>query len=280
VLVGDIEVLPVLDAFGPLGELDELYPDRSPDDWEPYRELYPDLFAGTRWRLPCTCYVLRTGGATLLIDTGLGPPGLVGWQLDYEGGLPEGLREHGVSRDDVDVVFLTHLHIDHLGWNTDERGEIFFPRARYVVHRDALAFARDRRELPHIKRCVEPLADRFETVEGAVELAPGVTAVPLPGHYPGHMGVRLESAGTRRFSSWTRASIRRCSIAPNGATSPISTTTAVSRRAARCWTSSWTPTCWWCAATIQARESAGFGNAVTGWSGSTCERAKHDEPEA
>ena len=60
VLVGDIAVLPVLDAFGPLGELDELYPDRSPDDWEPYRELYPDLFAGTRWRLPCTCYVLRT----------------------------------------------------------------------------------------------------------------------------------------------------------------------------------------------------------------------------
>jgi glyoxylase-like metal-dependent hydrolase (beta-lactamase superfamily II) len=199
VLIGGVEVLPVLDALAPLGELAELYPDPAPKDWEPYRSLYPELFAGTSWRVPCTCYVLRTSDTTLLVDTGLGPPGLVDWELEFEGGLPEGLADLGIGREDVDVVFLTHLHIDHLGWNTDASGEVFFPRARYVVHREALAYARDRRKLPHIARCVEPLADRFETLGGETELAVGITAVSLPGHYPGHMGVRISSRRQEAF---------------------------------------------------------------------------------
>jgi glyoxylase-like metal-dependent hydrolase (beta-lactamase superfamily II) len=197
--VGDVEVLPVLDALAPLGELSDLYPDQAPEDWEPYRLLYPELFAGTSWRVPCTCYVLRTADTTLLVDTGLGPPGLVDWELEVEGKLPEGLGALGIGRDDVDIVFLTHLHIDHLGWNTDADGEIYFPRARYVVHEAALAFARDRRELPHVARCVEPLVDRFETLGDETELAAGITALPLPGHYPGHMGVRISSGEQEAF---------------------------------------------------------------------------------
>jgi glyoxylase-like metal-dependent hydrolase (beta-lactamase superfamily II) len=197
VLVGRVELLPLLDAVGELGELEELYPDVEPGAWEPYRELYSELFAGTQWRLPCTCYLLRTEGTTILVDTGVGPPGLWEWDAESEGGLPEALEDNGVRRDDIDAVFLTHLHIDHLGWNTDENGAVFFPRARYVVHRDALAFARSRLELPHIRRCVEPFADRFDQVAGEVELAPGVTAVPAAGHYPGHMTVRVVSAGAK-----------------------------------------------------------------------------------
>jgi glyoxylase-like metal-dependent hydrolase (beta-lactamase superfamily II) len=196
-LVGQVEVLPLLDAVGELGELGELYPEVDRDAWEPYRAPYPELFAGTRWRLPCTCYLLRTEGRTILVDTGVGPPGLWSWAQRSEGGLPRALEDHRVGREGVDIVFLTHLHIDHLGWNTDENGAVFFPRARYVVHRDALAFARTRPELPHIRRCVEPLVDRFEQVAGDVELAPGVTAVPAPGHYPGHMTVRIASAGAQ-----------------------------------------------------------------------------------
>jgi len=100
-----------------------------------------------------------------------------------------------VRPDEVDIVFLTHLHIDHLGWNSDLEGNAFFPRARYVVHADAVAFAWAHADLPHVRRCVEPLVDRFETVTGDVELAPGVTAFSAAGHYPGHMALRLESEG-------------------------------------------------------------------------------------
>jgi glyoxylase-like metal-dependent hydrolase (beta-lactamase superfamily II) len=194
-LVGDVELVSVRDAVGLLMEYGEAYPDVSAEAWEPYRDLYPELFENDSWRLPCMSYVLRTADTTVLVDTGVGPPGLWGWTAQSEGELPQALDDLGVARDEIDVVFLTHLHIDHLGWNCDLDGVPFFPRARYVVHRDALAFARTRPELPHIRRCVEPLADRFETLDADAELAPGVSAFAAPGHYPGHMAVRVRSGG-------------------------------------------------------------------------------------
>jgi glyoxylase-like metal-dependent hydrolase (beta-lactamase superfamily II) len=195
VRIGDVELVPLLDAVGLLAEYGEAYPDVAPEAWEPYRALYPELFDGASWRLPCTSYLLRTADTTVLVDTGVGPPGLWDWTALREGELPQALEEHGVGRDEIDVVFLTHLHIDHLGWNTDLEGVPFFPRARYVVHADALAFARTRPELSHIRRCVEALADHFETVDADVELVPGVEPYAAPGHYPGHMAVRIRSGG-------------------------------------------------------------------------------------
>jgi len=197
VVVGSIELVPLLDAVGELGELADLYPETSVDAWEPYRALYPGLFAGSRWRVPCACFLIRAGGQTVLVDTGVGPSGLWEWGLEVEGGLPGALEEHGVGRDEVDVVFLTHLHIDHVGWNTDHSGAVFFPRARYVVHRDGLAFVRTQGERPHVQRCIAPLMGRFETVDGDVEIAPGVTAFTAPGHYSGHMGLRILSGGAQ-----------------------------------------------------------------------------------
>jgi glyoxylase-like metal-dependent hydrolase (beta-lactamase superfamily II) len=193
VVVGDLALVSVPDAVGLLAEYEEAYPDVPAEAWEPYRALYPDLFAAASWRLPCRSFLVRSGGVTVLVDTGVGPPGLWDWTAETEGELPAALEEQGVGRDEIDVVFLTHLHVDHLGWNTDLEGVAFFPRARYVVHRDALAFARVRSELPHIRRCVETLGDRFEALDRDVELAPGVEAFVAPGHYPGHMAVRLRS---------------------------------------------------------------------------------------
>lgn len=194
--IGSIELLPVEDAVGLLAEYGDVYPDVPEEEWEPYRMLYPDLFAGPSWRLPCNCFLVRSAGTTILVDTGVGPPGLWDWGAEGEGRLPGVLEDYGVGRDDVDVVFLTHLHIDHLGWNTDAEGTPLFPRARYFVHRDALQFARSGVELPHIRRCVEPLLDRFDTVSGTLQIAPGVTAFEAFGHFPGHMGLRLRSSGT------------------------------------------------------------------------------------
>ena len=183
------------DAVGLLAPYSDVYPDVADEEWEPYRALYPELFAGKDWRLPCKCYLVRSEDTTILVDTGVGPPGLWDWTAVDEGGLPGALEALGVRRDDVDVVFLTHLHIDHLGWNADLEGAPFFPRARYVVHPAAVAFALQRPELPQVRRCVAPLLDRFENAEGSLEVAPGVIAFESKGHYPGHMALRLESEG-------------------------------------------------------------------------------------
>jgi glyoxylase-like metal-dependent hydrolase (beta-lactamase superfamily II) len=195
VRVGSVEIHRVPDAVGLLAELGDTYPDVPEVAWEPYRALYPDLFVGTKWRLPCDSFLIRSGEVAVLVDTGVGPPGLWDWEAEREGLLPGALADLGVGRDEIDVVFLTHLHIDHVGWNTDEHGTTFFPRARYVVHRDALAFASSQDARPHVERCILALADRFEQLDGEAELAPGVSAFPLPGHYPGHMGIRVSSGG-------------------------------------------------------------------------------------
>ena len=167
-VVGEIEIVPLVDAIGDLGELEELFPDTT--DWAAYRDGHPDL-----------------------VDTGVGPAG--SWdevEFEHEEGLPAALEAAGAPPPEVDLVFLTHLHIDHVGWNTDREGRLVFPKARYVAHRDGIAFARESGRA-HTKRTVLPVP--FEEVEGESELAPGITAFPLPGHYPGHMGLRVESGG-------------------------------------------------------------------------------------
>jgi glyoxylase-like metal-dependent hydrolase (beta-lactamase superfamily II) len=195
-VVGSIELEPVPDAVGLLCDYAEAYPAVTDEEWEPYRPLYPQLFSDVSWRLPCTCHVVRSAGTTILVDTGVGPPGLWGdWTAEDEGLLPAALDAVGVGRREIDVVFLTHLHIDHLGWNTDFEGVPLFPRARYVVHADALAAVMSRRDEPHIRRCIEPLLGTFDEIDGDSEIAAGVVAFTAPGHSPGHMGLRISSDG-------------------------------------------------------------------------------------
>lgn len=195
-VVGDVEVVSLVDAVGELADLASAFPAVAAESWDPYRGLYPTTFAGSRWRLPVAVLVLRSGGKTVLVDTGVGPAGLWRfWTPECEALLPSALHASGVARESVDVVFLTHLHIDHLGWNTDETGVRFFPRARYVVHPEALASALADPERAHIRRCVEPLVHQFEWPGDDVELVPGVRPRPLPGHYPGHHGLSIRSRG-------------------------------------------------------------------------------------
>jgi glyoxylase-like metal-dependent hydrolase (beta-lactamase superfamily II) len=191
-VAGGVQISALLDAAGPLGTLDELFP--ATTEWHPYRDAYPSLFDGSQFRLLCASYLIRGGGGTVLVDTGVGPPGLwEDFEADVEGQLPAALAAEGVDPERVDVVFLTHLHIDHVGWNTDADGRVFFPNARYVVHRGALAFARGDGRRNHTSRTIDPVS--FDEIEGEAELAPGIAAIPLPGHYPGHMGVRIELGG-------------------------------------------------------------------------------------
>ncbi len=192
--IGDVELAALPDALGLLGELDDLYPDTPAQAWAPYRALYPELFAGTKWRLPVTCYLLRTPAHTVVVDAGVGRPGVWDWEAVWEGGLPAALAACNVEPRAVDLVVLTDLHVDHVGWLADGG---LFPRARYVVHREALNFAREHSRVLWLRETLDELDERglLDVVDGEAELAPGLTATPLPGHYPGHQGVRVVSGG-------------------------------------------------------------------------------------
>jgi glyoxylase-like metal-dependent hydrolase (beta-lactamase superfamily II) len=194
VRIGSVEIHPIVDAVGTLGELAALYPDVPAPAWDPFRELYPELFAGPQWRLPCTSYLLLVDGLVVLVDTAAGPPGAWDWAAEREGGLPASLARLGIEPTDVDVVFVTHVHIDHVGWNADADGTPLFPNARYLIHPDGLTWAlNERAEYPHVRRCLRSVVKQrlVDDVEAGAEIAPDVVALDLPGHLPGHLGLRL-----------------------------------------------------------------------------------------
>jgi glyoxylase-like metal-dependent hydrolase (beta-lactamase superfamily II) len=171
VVVGDFEVDAVLDAEASFVTYSEGFPDAGEDDWAYWRERHPELFDGDFWRLPLRSYLIRGRGRTLLVDTGVGPPG-GDFLPEAQGWLPGELERLGAWPD---VVFLTHVHVDHVGWNHAFEGIPF------VAHRDSIALSAKRGR---------PLRGATGA-QGEVELAPGVVAFETPGHLPGHMSIRV-----------------------------------------------------------------------------------------
>ena len=151
------------------------------------REAFPGLDSDEQWWIPVNAALLRTGGTTLLVDTGAGPKPRQFFE-EGEARLLDELERLDVAPADVDIVVHTHLHIDHVGWDGA------FPNARYVVHEDDWSYFMSEESLaqrPHLREKVLPLD--VQRVTGETEIAPGVVVFPTPGHTPGHMGVRSES---------------------------------------------------------------------------------------
>jgi glyoxylase-like metal-dependent hydrolase (beta-lactamase superfamily II) len=151
-------------------------------------DVFPAIDSGERWWLPVNCVLVRTGDATVLIDTGIGPKPRA-FLPDLDAHLLDELGRHGVAPADVDVVVHTHLHVDHVGWDGA------FPNARYVVHDEDWAYFMSDASLaerPHLREKVRPLTN-VERVRRETEFLPGVQLLPTPGHTPGHMSVRVGS---------------------------------------------------------------------------------------
>jgi glyoxylase-like metal-dependent hydrolase (beta-lactamase superfamily II) len=162
-------------------------------------------------------WVLDTGRQRILFDTGAGNdkdrPGIpVFGNLATD--FLERLRHAGFAPEDIDVVVCSHLHIDHVGWNTrlvDGRWVPTFPNARYVLpvrDRDVWdpsvadvrpselgAFVNSGVFEDSVRPLVE--AGRAEWVDEGFEPAPGMVLVARPGHTPGQMMMRVESDGAR-----------------------------------------------------------------------------------
>lgn len=203
--VGDAKIIAVTDMNIIYPKpLPELFPAVPVEAWDDYREEFADTFAGNHIRLEIGCYVVRSQGQTILIDTGYGPGPIEG-EL---GRLIDNLSAAGVEAGDVDVVFFSHLHPDHTGWNTvwGEEEEIptepTFPNARYVVHElDLEHFRKPETQasmsFPFMHRDVEPLDTLgiLDTIDEDTNLTTEVKAVHTPGHTPGHMSVVVASGG-------------------------------------------------------------------------------------
>ncbi|MFD7461377.1 MULTISPECIES: MBL fold metallo-hydrolase [unclassified Streptomyces] len=141
-VLGDVEIVRVVEWQAPFAPARDLVPDCEPEVWRRHRDLLaPDHWDpdGDRAVAALQTWVIRSGGLTVLVDTGVGAgrerPGNPEFH-QRQGDLPGRLARAGVRPEDVDVVVNTHLHADHVGWNTRDADGAWvpaFPRARYLI---------------------------------------------------------------------------------------------------------------------------------------------------
>ena len=171
--------------------------------WEPYRELLDD---DGNMLLNIGAWLVRSGGQTILIDTGIGGRP-VRMPLRETTELPAVMRAAGVAPEEADIVVLSHLHFDHTGWNTvdtDGGPRPLFAGARYVVQRrewEHWTGGDSERQSVRYDDVLAPLerADLLDLVDGEREITPELVAILTPGHTPGHMSLILASGGERAY---------------------------------------------------------------------------------
>ncbi|WP_269928591.1 MBL fold metallo-hydrolase [Kocuria massiliensis] len=188
-----------------------LLPDVDPDDISDSRHRTPGggIASGTH------SFALVSEGLKILVDTGIGndkPRANPAWDhLDTP--YLDRLTEAGFSPGTVDLVLLTHLHADHVGWNTvlrSGRWEATFPQAEYVMNRAERDYWKNAALEPSraamIGDSIEPLEalgllSLPDVPPDGLDITPEVRLIPTPGHTPGHLSVLIQSDGFQALIS-------------------------------------------------------------------------------
>ena len=204
-LPGPFEIRRIIEFEGPFREPNDLIPAAVPEamkETRTYRD--PKYFDQTNNKLIMAFHgiLVRTPRSRILVDACLGNnkhrPHVPEWHM-RSGPFIEDLAEAGVSVDAIDYVLCTHLHADHVGWNTrmlDGRWVPTFPNATYLFGKDEMAFWKQDPEANHRswQDSVQPVLDggQGKIVEENYEIEPGVSLVPAHGHSPGHVMLKLD----------------------------------------------------------------------------------------
>ncbi|HEY3010677.1 MAG TPA: MBL fold metallo-hydrolase [Micromonosporaceae bacterium] len=202
--VGDLEVVALADADGPFFLTPEqAFPTATAADWEQARRVDPGAFgADGSWHLDFRCFAVRSpDGRITLIDAGVGPVGspASAW-APVPGHLPEVLASADIDVADVQTVVLTHAHEDHVGWSVGLDGVPMFPNARYLIQPVEVAALEDSGDTTIVPFLIEPLrrTGQLDVIDGRTRLdgrrsrgrhSATMTAIPTPGHTPGHQSV-------------------------------------------------------------------------------------------
>ena len=215
--IGDVTVTRVVELDRSSFEIGAMLPESTPERIAAQRDwMGPELLDPvTGVHKACIqSYVLRTPWHTVVIDTCVGNDkprnGVPAWHM-RRGTYLSDLAAAGVKPEDVDMVICTHLHVDHVGWNTRLEGGRWvptFPRARYVIVREEFEFWKregetGREEFGLIDDSVMPVveAGMADLVASDHVIDDRLRLEPAPGHTPAHVCVRLTTpAGQAIFT--------------------------------------------------------------------------------
>ncbi|MGP3937972.1 MBL fold metallo-hydrolase [Nonomuraea sp. KM88] len=218
ITLGDVTLTRVREYFGPVDMTPEtFFPESPAGAWQSHRSwLVPD-FLNPETRIVNSAiqtWVLRSEGRTILVDTGVGnhkdrPYAPVWNRLNTD--FLDNLARAGVRPEDVDIVINTHLHIDHVGWNThleDRTWVPTFPNATYLMPKADFDFWNPANEQkPRLGRgnqnvfedSVAPVHEAGQTRlwEDSHRVDGNLRLDLAPGHTPGSSVLTLESGSDR-----------------------------------------------------------------------------------
>ncbi len=210
--VGDTTVHRIVEWEGPIFDPHFFFPNLSKETLDEHRSWLEPTFidpATGKLILNIQSYLLRTPHHNILVDTCVGNhkprPARPFWNMMQHDRYERGLAAAGVSVDDIDFVMCTHLHVDHVGWNTrleNGRWVPTFPNARYLFSGRELQHwtersAQDANACPWIADSVLPIvaARRCDEITSDHVLNDLVRLIPTPGHSIDHFSVHLGKPG-------------------------------------------------------------------------------------
>lgn len=205
--VGRVKITRVVEFVTPMPS-DKLIPEATPENLAPFRDwMYPDFMTSSGYLLiSIHALAIESRGKRIVVDTCIGEH-----VIDERAGPPEptnflsDLAEVGFTQDNVDVVLCTHMHFDHVGWNTMVRNGRWvptFPNARYLFSEKEWNYARHVRDREHVKTFDDTVVPVVEAgladfVDMRYEITDEIRLRPSPGHTPGHVCVEINSQGAR-----------------------------------------------------------------------------------
>lgn len=211
--IGDVTVTRIVEST--FEGLEAFLPDATPEAVLKYDWLRPFLTDGGVLKFSIHALVIETPSRRIIVDTCVGnekPRDVFPiWHMLQTGFLRD-LEDAGFAPETFDTVLCTHLHLDHVGWNTmlvDGEWVPTFPNARYLIERNEFAFldtegADAGQEQWARDMNVAVMADSIRPVvaAGLVDLVSSdhavcdeVRLIPTPGHTPGHVSIRIDSRG-------------------------------------------------------------------------------------
>jgi glyoxylase-like metal-dependent hydrolase (beta-lactamase superfamily II) len=208
--VGDLTIQRIVEQEGLFLQANDMLPTLTPELLAENRQWLKAAGAlddTDTFIMAFQSYVVRTPHHTILIDSCIGNdkarPLRPKWNMKTDDTYMRALKTAGVSVDDIDYVMCTHLHVDHVGWNTrleNGRWVPTFPKARYVFGKqeyDYWAGENAKAEVPPFADSVLPVveAKQAEMVTNDFALGDHARILPTPGHTPGHVAFTFGRGG-------------------------------------------------------------------------------------
>ncbi len=208
--VGDLTIQRIVEQEGQFLQAHDMLPSLTPEVLAENRQWLKAAGAlddTDTFIMAFQSYVVKTPHHTILIDSCIGNdkprPLRPKWNMKSDDTYMRALTAAGVSVGDIDYVMCTHLHVDHVGWNTrleNGRWVPTFPKARYVFGKteyDYWAGENAKAEVPPFADSVLPVveAKRAEVVTDDFALGDHARILPTPGHTPGHVAFTFGRGG-------------------------------------------------------------------------------------